>query len=726
MKLPTELQDHHTVPTDSEIRRDFFRLIFKDLQGHLCIAVESPAGADFRQHWFPWPSSEDEILRFIASQVDSKNIWFSINLFSKRRRQKEYALPSWVVWADLDLCSPETIEPKPQIVIESSPRRFQAIWLLDQKVDPLIAEEYSHKIYLAYKDQGVDSGWALTKLLRVPHTLNMKYEDRPLVKLVRALEFALPTSLLDELVETIDPVDVEEVEILDPEPILRRHEYSLRKHGFFDLWTYEPSSDESWSEKLWRLELLAFEAGLSREEVFALAYASNFNKYKRDGRPSRYLWKEVLKAEAKVKNLEVVLNAKPITMPDLLPGGNYTAEHTLIEEYLEWAGSVTDASPIYHELCVFILLSALLSSNLKLDTSYGSVVPNIWGLILGDSTLTRKTTAMRMALDILEFVDRSILLATDGSAEGILTGLSARPRKASLFYRDEVVGLLEAIRRKDYLAGLAQLFTQLYDGGYLARRLRKEVVIVEDPIFIFFGGGIQDHFYTAVDENFIHSGFLPRFLIVCGQTDLSSIRRVGPPTPEAISRKKEIYEKMHKLYRKYAVTSEVEILGQKALVPSVVDAVLTQEAWDLYGDISERLTRHAYESKSPGLALPTFERMGHSLLKMSLLCAAVRQDPADNSIEVTERDVLQAAYYVQRWGHHVVDVIQNVGKTASMRLTERALRYIRENPGCARSAVMQFLNLDKRQMTAIEETLEARNEIRVNVHSRGRTYHPIA
>ena len=54
------------------------------------------------------------------------------------------------------------------------------------------------------------------------------------------------------------------------------------------------------------------------------------------------------------------------------------------------------AVPEFHDLSAFILLSAVIANSVRLETSYGPFVPNLWGMILGDSTLTRKTTAMRM------------------------------------------------------------------------------------------------------------------------------------------------------------------------------------------------------------------------------------------------------------------------------------------------------------------------------------------
>ena len=84
------------------------------------------------------------------------------------------------------------------------------------------------------------------------------------------------------------------------------------------------------------------------------------------------------------------------------------------------------------------------------------MVPNLWGLILGDSTLSRKTTAMRMIMDIIAALDSDMILATDGSAEGLLSGLATRPNKTSIFYKDEISGFFDSMNKKDYLAGMSE------------------------------------------------------------------------------------------------------------------------------------------------------------------------------------------------------------------------------------------------------------------------------
>lgn len=709
-----------------ELREQFFTYLFGDKKGWLCIATESSVKGDFRQKFFQWPLEASQLLTHINKEKSKKNIWFCVNLLSRKERVKQACLAGNLLWADLDDCQPDIIDPKPQLVIESSPERYQAIWKIDDDLDPQIAEDYSRRIYSQYRDSGVDSGWALTKLLRVPFTSNLKYDDKPPVKLLRAIDAVLPAALFDAMSYASSNGDIEEdadiPEIEDADQIIARNFRKLQEHGFANLWAYEPTADDDWSKLLWRLLMVCLESGLDKNETFSVAYHSSVNKYARDNKPVRYLWRDVSKAALQLSKFEVLATTKPFEMPELIPGDKYKLGSTIVEKYIAWGEEATDASPVYHELSSFIVLSSLLAGNLKLETSFGTIRPNLWGMILGDSTLTRKSTAMRMAIDIIDFVDADILLATDGSAEGILTGLAGRPGKPSMFFRDEVVGFFDSIRKKDYLAGIPQLFTQLYDTNPVRRMLRKELIAVDNPIFIFFGGGIRDQFFVACDESFVYSGFLPRFIIVSGTTDRTRLRRLGPPTPELTEKKQQIYSKFHELYHTYAQVAEVELLGQQATMPVDTIAHMTPEAFDLYGDINERLQEAADNAPDKAKADPTFERMGMSMLKMALLVAASRQEPEDFKIEVTEVDIRRAAKYTQQWGQHSLDVLMNLGQTVAMRTVDRAYQWIKIHPGSTRSNLMRAMNLTKRQMVEIEETLEARGHIRVLPMGRGRRY----
>ena len=105
------------------------------------------------------------------------DVYFSPTTYSHPHRRKEYVNPTKWLWQDLDAVDPGTISPKPTIAWESSPGRYQALWSLDRLYDATEAEK-TNKV-LAAQVRADHGSWILTKVLRVPGSVNHKYPDKP-------------------------------------------------------------------------------------------------------------------------------------------------------------------------------------------------------------------------------------------------------------------------------------------------------------------------------------------------------------------------------------------------------------------------------------------------------------------------------------------------------------------------------------------------------------------
>lgn len=724
-----------SVASQSQTRLEFFELVFQDYEGWICIATSDPKAprTRFAQRFFKWPSDANKMETFIVGAERNKNVYFCINILNKAERRKENCLPSNVIWADLDQAKWNEINPIPSIVIESSPDRYQAIWRTTTTIEPALAEVYSKRV--AYEFGADKSGWDLGQLLRVPLTRNFKYEDKPQIQILHSLETPVPVIVFEaikplEEAEWENPVEVELArpipeELPDPDMIIYKYRAQLKNTAFASLFLHEPGEEVDWSQQLWRLIHICFESGMDEDEAFVIAKASPLNKYERDLRPVAHLWRDVLKAKENQVRLTIVTqNFKPLGMPHIVdhePPTGY--DDTFIYKYRQFAEEATDAIANFHDLSAFVMLSVLISNTVRLEANYGTVVPNIWGLILGDSTLSRKTTAMRMVVEIIGMMDRETIIATDGSVEGLLGSLENRSNMSSLFFRDEVSGFFEQINRREYLAGMMENMAQLYDvPPYMIRKLRKESIRIESPIFIFLGGGVRDRVYQAINDDYILSGFLPRFLVVSGDTDLSRIRKTGPAQNNNIAKKAEIISHVADLKEQYSTEITQTIGGEKISILPRIIAELSRDAWEFYGNIENQMLNEAYNSFSSGLALPTFERMSRSLLKMSVILAASRQIPIRNTIKVNKKDVHIAAWYVQEWGPHMIDLVMNASSRSNEKILDRVLKAVRENPGILRGTIMQHLHLYKREADEVFQTLEERGMIRSERAGKGFRY----
>lgn len=136
-----------------------------------------------REAYFAWPSETAKALAWIERQAeDDLELYQCCHLTRRWRRRKEDAAALHSLYVDLDQTLPvEPILP-PSIVIESSPGRHQLYYRLTRPVAPLEGEQLNRRLALALRADA--SGWDLTQLLRVPGSVNHKYAERPLVRLV--------------------------------------------------------------------------------------------------------------------------------------------------------------------------------------------------------------------------------------------------------------------------------------------------------------------------------------------------------------------------------------------------------------------------------------------------------------------------------------------------------------------------------------------------------------
>jgi hypothetical protein len=724
-------------------REGFLHWVFGNDAGYLCVGYRVASTGAFVESFHRWPDEASLASEFINQRAMMGDMYFCTTLLRDTKRVKENAtVASQIVWADLDTCDPEVLRVEPTVVVETSPGRYHAYWKLDKAYPALQVEEVNKRIAYAHVADGCDkTGWPLTKYLRVPNTYNHKY--LPSFYPVEVGQFHSSQYPLDAFdvypaVEVNERLDVampsdEELAEIDPNQVLIEVRGSVNPR-VWRLATEEPEFDEKsgridWSKNAWMLALSLFDAGRSREEVFVVLWDAACNKYRvRDDRPNarELVWNEVLRAEEQADNARLftpiddeVEDAFYVPKLELLTESEREVckkRVTIVEEYIEWARTVGDAAVQYHEAGAFVILSTLLAGSVQLYTSYGRVVPNLWFMILADTTLTRKTTAMDLAVDMLVDIDPDTILATDGSIEGLMTSLSMRPGRPSVFLRDEFSGLLEQVSKRDYYAGMLETLTKLYDGKLQKRVLRKETIEVRDPRLILFTGGIKERIYSLLGPEHINSGFVPRFCFITAETDVMKVKPLGPPNPESLAGREYLVQRFRDIYNHYnfrpPVNSDDTAEEEVDFRSTVFTAELTEAAWRRYNHYEQVMVDTGVKSSVNYLLTPVMARLAQSGLKAAILLAATRA-LQEGVVTVELTDIQQAFFYVERWKQHVLNVVANSGKTATEKELIRVYTFIQEFPGTLRGKIMQHHYLTARSADAVFATLLQRGLVRV-------------
>lgn len=705
----------------------FFKYLFgPSVKGYICLAQLSKAKEGFRETFFQWPGQLDEIVDYVAKRSVTHNMYICPQILGKPIRRKEHVIACPTAWADLDACDPVNCLVEPTIALESSQGRYQAFWRFEDPIPPEEAEALSRKIAYFHAFEGADkSGWDLTQLLRIPYTHNYNHGEGEIVKMLTISQAKYRLEDFDKYPAIIKDIQdelpmPEDLEGKTGSDILEKFAASLPPQ--VDFLYHNIPDTPSWSESLWKLQMTLFEAGLSTEEVYLVARDAQCNKYRRDGKSTELLWKDVCRS--RVRHAEVErLNTPHIThQPPLLLASEVDHLNSLdvqpglsfVNDYIKWAKSLGDAAPQYHQAGAFVILSALLGGSVRLPTSFGMIKPNLWFMILADTTLTRKSTAMDIAMDLIEEVDSSAILATDGSIEGLMGSLSTRPGQPSVFLRDEFSGLLEAITKKDYYAGMAETLTKLYDGKLQKRVLKREVIEVKDPVLIVFAGGIRSKVCGLLTVENISSGFVPRFVFITAESDVSKVQPLGPPTNPNTTGRTSMLERMREMYLHYRLEPKIIMVDDRLQynVPPHWQAQLTPEAWQRYNVLEADMMKAGLATEQPDIMTPTYDRLCKSILKAAVLLAASGQRPEiGETITVTLDDLLVAINLGEGWREYANTIIKDVGISQNEKEFQRILAAIGRHPGIGRSRLMQNHHLTARNADQIFSTLEQRGLI---------------
>lgn len=701
---------------DAKLCSTFFKLIFGGATGYVCVALLQPDSRGLNEEFFQYPEQLPAMIRYIEESYQDNNVYFCPQLLNIKRRKKEHVKYCPNAWADLDHCDPSLLYVTPSVVLESSPGRYQALWSFEEPEEAHIGESVSMRIAYEHSVDGADrSGWDLTQLLRVPLTPNLKYDDVVVTVVAtgpnnyRVDDFRMYPNL-DQRRHEGSGIPMPSNEVLEglfkyeAAGYIEERATQLGRAAYMSY--YEPPTDD-WSGTLWRLMMGLYEIGASREEVYWISTSAACNKFSRDQRTGEALWGDVCRAY--IKHCE---NTKTVIIPELNEVSLLSDDErarakertTFVERYIEWASGLGDAATQYHQAGAFVILSALLAGRVVLPTSFGILLPNLWFMILADTTLTRKSTAMDISVDLLLEIDPDAIMTTDGSIEGLLQGMSMRPGRPSIFLRDEFTGLLESMTKKDYMAGMAETLTKLYDGKMQKRILRKESIEVKKPVLIVFAGGIRSRTQQLLTLEHISSGFMPRFVFLTAESDSSKVQPMGPPIIRDLTGRNLLLEEMADMYRHYVQTVQPE--RGVSIEQMVRHASLTPEAWERFNQFEADMMKAALASERADILTPVYDRLGKSTLKCAVLVAA--SETRDNVV-VTDLDIIHAISYAEKWREYAIDIINGVGKSASEHEIERVLKTIQTTPGITRSAIMQRFHMTARTADALFSTMEQRN-----------------
>ena len=696
---------------------DFFDALFGHApeEGWVTLAMfpggaydPTPGAGPTDQMWFRWPAQRSDMIVTARDKRDS-DLYVCPVLFrygphdTKGKneygegvrvggRKPENAKWLGTVYADADGAQPSDFKLKGSVVVETSPGRHHIYWRVTEgDGDPRRYARSSRAIAYAHRDDGCDlGGWDLAQLLRVPGTTNNKPSKQGPAR-VRAFKSDFVYTM--EEIERVYPTAVADVTAMrDAGPAgpfpKDLPEYALcyakvsDDHTLIDMLNTPgraPTANTpgNRSQLLWLLALTLARKGLSREETFVLSWSAPCNKFRLEGREPQVWWEQVHKAYEEQK-LEAPEQKKDTAsarlsdraLPLLTEKERESVPVTWIDRYKAWGSSKTDASLAFHEAAAWTIGSSVMGEFGKLATRFDGGFLNLWFMVLGGTTLSRKSTVRRMMLRTVRLLSvdgYDYEVGSDATSEGLKQYLLERKGFTSLYHQDEVYGLQQETKAKGYRAGLQPLMTELYDGtvpGYI-RSGDTSKARGGHSNFVMYMTGATDAVISGYTLDDFATGHLARFeYVVAPQEEMTDerlyIHQADKPTVDADGNLSWGGDGDH--VQRHLVTELAkarDFWASRITRGDQQKIFWDDDAWERFNQIQARAVRWASEHSHSKALLPSVQRSVISMLRMGTILAMM-----DCAESVTMGHLLRAAQFFEESLTHTVHVVGKLHRTA--------------------------------------------------------------
>ena len=233
----------------------------------------------------------------------------------------------------------------------------------------------------------------------------------------------------------------------------------------------------------------------------------------------------------------------------------------IIQQYVNMMSDRTDAYPEYHYAAAYAMLSMVVDRKTIIKMRQGKIYSNLWVFSLGTSTISRKSTSIKKAIEFAGYFNTTRRLPNDFSPESLIEILSQEPKQ--YFFKDEVGSLLSKLQNS-YMSSTRDLFCELYECTDYHRILRSskgnqnEFHIIDPYLTILFATTYDTfrRYTTFIDMT---SGFLYRFLFFTPHYADKKYLPLSPEEDEDIEFENELKSKFRDIYLMFsAVETPIE------------------------------------------------------------------------------------------------------------------------------------------------------------------------
>lgn len=453
-----------------------------------------------------------------------------------------------------------------------------------------------------------------------------------------------------------------------PDAELPALEDIVKAANLVGLYTNALAENETSVHRTHALAKALFAQGLNARQVFTLACKATANLY-RNKRSGKEIWADVQWALEAYENPET---EGPLTAIEFLSEAErgYLKQHPcFVDQYVAWVSSHTDAAPVYSQSLAWMALSAAYASRAKTPWDWEMTPLNLWLLVLGDTTKTRKSTSKGFFIRLVRAFEAAtgemVDIGSDSTAEGLTKVLGPRDGATSMLHIDEVNGFFKTAFTKNYQAGVIEKYTELYDGNVpVSLRATEGSGNAQRATtqFMLLGVGIRKKTAEILTKSDFESGFLARMLWAVADPPAKSS---GEPRFKVrkgnLVRDDEMYELVDALADRAAT---LDPTVPRFIAPDD-DALDRLNAW---ADITDHMATKYGDGE---VLVPSVARLQVSVAKAAALLAL-----HEGFEEIQLRHVLFALRQAELWFRDMVRMASEVSASDWERRQDEVSDYI--------------------------------------------------
>jgi hypothetical protein len=291
--------------------------------------------------------------------------------------------------------------------------------------------------------------------------------------------------------------------------------------------------------------------------------------------------------------------------------------------------SATDAPASYGEAAGLMALSSIALGQRSLSVG-GGIRPNLFMLLTGDSSVARKSTAVRFAKQMVQEVRPQLVGPADFTMEGLFQWMLKKNEETgkcrttlAIFAEEFGTNLAQSAA---YGGTMREDMCRIYDGDDFEKvRASGANFTISNPRMNFFGGVAYPLLsrYCSKDDWFI--GFFMRFMFVT-PLQMREPQVIQPTFPRALWQ--------HCVAEMLKIHDEIQQRGAELRLTPAADALYRQTITSL----------NTMEMTETEVAPVYMQRLGPNILKLALLYQIDEDPHADVSAASMKNAVDFASY----------------------------------------------------------------------------------